>query len=54
MKKAFDPDLFDPRSIDAVVLRLAKRRVFRERVSILFAGVLVTAMVVTFYRILTG
>ena len=54
MKKAFDPNLFDPRSIDAVVLRLAQRRERRERVSIVFASVLVTAMVVTFYRILTG
>jgi hypothetical protein len=50
--KPFDPGLYDPRSIDAAVLRLAKRRQFRERVSMIFAGVFVTAMVATFYRIL--
>jgi len=52
--KPFDPDAFDPRSIDAAVLRMARRRQFRERVSMIFAGVFFTAMVVTFYRILVG
>jgi hypothetical protein len=52
--KPFDPEAFDPNSIDRVVLTLAKRRQLRERVSMIFAGVIVTAMVVTFYRILIG
>jgi len=45
---------FDPQSIDAAVLRIAKRRVLRERVSMICAGVVVTVMVATFYTILTG
>jgi hypothetical protein len=52
--KLFDPEEVDPRSIDAVVVRLAKRRLLRERVSIIFAGAVVTAMVLTFYRILVS
>jgi hypothetical protein len=52
--KLFDPDTLDPRSIDAVVVRLAKRRLLRERISMIFAGAIVTAMVVTFYRILVS
>ena len=45
---------FDPQSIDAQVLRTARRRQLRERVSMICAGVVVTAMVATFYSILTG
>ena len=52
--KPFDPELFDPRSIDAAVLKIAKRRQIRERISIIFAGLVVTAMVVTFYKILVS
>jgi hypothetical protein len=52
--KPFDPEAFDPRSIDAAVLRMARRRQFRERVSMIFAGAILTAMVVTFYRILVS
>jgi len=33
---------------------MAKRRLLRERLSMVFAGLLVTAMVVTFYRILVS
>jgi hypothetical protein len=33
---------------------MAKRRLLRERISMVFAGLLVTAMVVTFYRILVS
>jgi hypothetical protein len=43
---------FDPQSIDAAVLRMARRRQFRERISMIFAGAVVAAMVVTFYSIL--
>jgi hypothetical protein len=50
----FDPQQFDPQSIDAQVLRIARRRQLRERVSMICAGVFVTVMIVTFYRILTG
>jgi hypothetical protein len=45
---------FDPNSIDAQVVRVAKRRQLRERISIIFAGIVVTAMVVTFYSILVS
>jgi hypothetical protein len=43
-----------PESIDAEAFRIAKRRLLIERISMVFAGVLVTAMVVTFYRILSS
>ena len=33
---------------------MARRRFWRERVSVIFAGVVVIAMVVTFYRILSS
>lgn len=39
-------------SIDAAIMRIAKRRLLRERLSMAFAGAVVTAMVATFYRIL--
>jgi small neutral amino acid transporter SnatA (MarC family) len=52
--KLFDPDTSDPRSIDAVVVRMAKRRQLRERISMILAGAIVVAMVVTFYRILVS
>jgi hypothetical protein len=45
---------FDPQSIDAAVLRIARRRQLRERISVICAGVVVTAMVATFYRILAS
>jgi hypothetical protein len=44
----------DPQSIDALAFVMAKRRLLRERVSMVFAGVFVTALVVTFYRILVS
>ena len=44
----------DPQSIDALAFVMAKRRLFRERVSMVFAFAAVTAMVVTFYRILVS
>ena len=43
-----------PESIDFAFSRMARRRLIRERVSMICAGVLVTAMVVTFYRILAS
>jgi hypothetical protein len=43
-----------PQSIDAAAFVMAKRRLLRERISMVFAGLLVTAMVVTFYRILVS
>ena len=42
----------DPQSIDAAAFVMAKRRLLRERLSMLFASLLVAAMVATFYRIL--
>jgi hypothetical protein len=45
---------FDPRSIDGQVVMTARRRQLRERISIICAGILVTAMVVTFYSILVS
>jgi hypothetical protein len=45
---------FDPNSIDGIIVNRAKRRVFRERISMLFAGAVLTVMVVTFYSILAG
>jgi hypothetical protein len=48
------PEPQDPSSIDFAVAHIARRRLWRERASAIFAGVVVTAMVVTFYRILTG
>ena len=33
---------------------MARRRFWRERVAVIFAGVFVIAMVVTFYRILSS
>jgi hypothetical protein len=44
----------DPQSIDALAFVMAKRRLLRERVSMVFAGLFVTALVVTFYRILVS
>jgi len=44
----------DPQSIDALAFVMAKRRLLRERLSMVFAGLFVTAMVVTFYRILVS
>jgi hypothetical protein len=41
-------------SIDGAAFVMAKRRLLRERISMIFAGLLVTAMVVTFYRILVS
>jgi hypothetical protein len=35
-------------------MTMARRRLFRERASVIFAGVVVIAMVVTFYRILAS
>jgi hypothetical protein len=43
-----------PGSIDDAVMRVARRRQIRERVSFVCAGVIVTVMVVTFYRILAS
>jgi hypothetical protein len=51
-RKFFDPQTIDPRSIDALVLKIARRRQIRERISMVFAGAVFTAMVVMFYRIL--
>jgi mRNA degradation ribonuclease J1/J2 len=45
---------FDPNSIDGIIMKRTKRRLLRERLSMLFAGVVVTVMLVTFYSILTG
>ena len=45
---------FEPNSIDAIIMNRAKRRELRERLSMLFAGVVVTVMVFAFYSILTG
>jgi hypothetical protein len=44
----------DPHSIDALAFVMAKRRLLRERLSMVFAGLLVTGMVMTFYRILVS
>lgn len=44
----------DPQSIDALQFVMAKRRLLRERLSMVFAFAAVTAMVVTFYRILVS
>jgi hypothetical protein len=43
-----------PESIDFAFTEIARRRLIRERVSIICAGAIVTAMVVTFYRILAS
>jgi hypothetical protein len=45
---------FDPQSIDAAVLRVARRRQLRERISMICAGVVVTGMVAAFYSILAS
>ena len=44
----------DPQSIDALAFVMAKRRLLRERLSMVFAGVFVTVMVMAFYRILVS
>jgi hypothetical protein len=44
----------DPHSIDALAFVMAKRRLLRERLSLVFAGVFVTVMVMAFYRILVS
>ena len=44
----------DPQSIDGAAFVMAKRRLLRERLSMVLAGLFVTAMVVTFYRILAS
>ena len=44
----------DPQSIDFAFIAMARRRFWRERVSVVLAGVVVIAMVVTFYRILSS
>jgi hypothetical protein len=44
----------DPHSIDFLFLRQARRRAIREWASMIATGVVVTAMVLTFYRILTS
>jgi hypothetical protein len=43
-----------PESIDFASAQIARRRLIRERISMICAGAIVTAMVVTFYRILTS
>jgi hypothetical protein len=48
------PEPHDPNSIDYAAAQAARRRLRRERLSMVFAGAFVTAMVVTFYRILTS
>jgi hypothetical protein len=48
------PHPHDPQSIDFAFVAMARRRVWRERASIILAGVVVIAMVVTFYRILSS
>jgi hypothetical protein len=44
----------DPQSIDFAFVEMARRRLLRERVSVILAGAVVIAMVVTFYRILSS
>jgi hypothetical protein len=44
----------DPESIDLAHALMARRRRLREAISMICAGVFVTAMVVAFYRILTS
>jgi hypothetical protein len=48
------PPPHDPQSIDFAFMNMARRRLWRERVSVILAGVVVIAMVVTFYRILSS
>jgi len=43
-----------PQSIDFAFTQMARRRLIRERVSMICAGAIVTAMMVTFYRILAS
>ena len=43
-----------PESIDALSFEMSKRRKIRERISMVFAGVIFTAMFATFYRILVS
>lgn len=43
-----------PESIDALGFRISKRRQLRERISMVFAGVIFTAMFAAFYRILAS
>lgn len=44
----------EPSSIDFVHVRMARRRLIRDCLSVIFTGVVVTVMVVTFYRILSS
>jgi hypothetical protein len=44
----------DPQSIDSAAFRMAKRRLRLERLSMICACAVVTALVVTFYRILSS
>jgi len=44
----------DPQSIDFTFVTMVRCCVWRERVSVIVAGVVVIAMVVTFYRILSS
>ena len=48
------PHPHDPQSIDFAFVAMARRRVLRERASVILAGVVVIAMVVTFYSILSS
>jgi hypothetical protein len=47
------PPPHDPNSIDYALMMAARRRQIRERLSVVCVSVLFTAMVATFYRILT-
>jgi hypothetical protein len=48
------PPPHDPQSIDFTFVTMARRRFWRERLAVVFAGVVVIAMVVTFYQILSS
>lgn len=48
------PPPHDPQSIDFAFIDMARRRLWRERVSVVLAGAVVIVMVVTFYRILAS
>jgi hypothetical protein len=41
-------------SIDAVIAQRHRRRLIRERISMVCAGAIITAMFAAFYSILTG
>jgi hypothetical protein len=49
-----EPQQPDPESIDIDFEEMARRRRIRELISMVCTGIVVTAMVVTFYRILTS